>query len=202
MYKVFVNDRPIIFTSSPIKNGEYPVMDCKDIILNDVIKQVKKGKLKGVYVFTSNLKEFWARFCVDYRLKKAGGGLVVNSQKEVLFIFRARKWDLPKGRIENNENIQETALREVQEESGISELTIDKFLMNTYHLYPSQGRDRLKMTYWYVMNTTSNTIPKPLLDEGIKRASFFDEATIQTNILKRTYINIRMVYKTYRDSIL
>ena len=47
MYKVFVNDRPIIFTSSPIKNEDYPVMDCKDIILNDVIKQVKKGKLKG-----------------------------------------------------------------------------------------------------------------------------------------------------------
>ena len=61
-----------------------------------------------------------------------------------------------------------------------------------------KGRDRLKMTYWYLMNTTSNTIPKPLLEEGIKKASsFFDEATIQTNILKRTYINIRMVYKAY-----
>ncbi len=200
MYKVFVNDRPIIFTSSLIKDEDFLVLNYKDIILKDVIEQVKAGKLKGVYIFTSNLQEIWDKFSADYRLKKAGGGLVVNSQKEVLFIFRANKWDLPKGRIENNEDIEETAIREVKEESGISYVTIDKFLTNTYHLYKSKGKDRLKKTHWYLMKTDSNNYLAPLLKEGIKKAAFFDEETIRAKILKRTYVNIKTVYKLYKDS--
>jgi 8-oxo-dGTP pyrophosphatase MutT (NUDIX family) len=202
MYKVFVNDRPIIFTSSLIKNDEYSVLNYKDIILTDVIKMVKTGKLKGVYLFTSNLKDVWTKFCIDYRLRKAAGGLVTNSKNDVLFIYRANKWDLPKGRIEFNEKTEEAAKREVKEETGLSNIVLDKFLLNTYHLYPSKGKVRLKKTYWYSMKTTNpNYSLKPLHSEGIIEAAFFCEEEISKKIFKKTYKNIITVYNVYKDTL-
>ncbi|MFY7671672.1 NUDIX hydrolase [Tenacibaculum sp. MEBiC06402] len=202
MYKVFVNDRPIIFTSSLIKREEYPVLNYKDIILTDVIKMVKTGKSKGVYLYTSNLKEVWAKFCVDFRLRKAGGGLVVSQKKEILFIFRANKWDLPKGRIEANETVEDAAMREVKEETGLSSVGLVKFLVNTYHLYPSKGEHRLKMTYWYQMNTKNESHSlKPLMEEGIMEATFFNKDEIQNRVLKNTYKNIITVYNEYKKTL-
>ncbi|MCH2031929.1 MAG: NUDIX domain-containing protein [Tenacibaculum sp.] len=200
MYKVFVNDRPIIFTSSLIKNEDYPIFNYREIFLNEIIRDVKRGKFKGAYLYTPFLKEVWARFCVDFHLKKAGGGLVINPLGEILFIFRAKKWDLPKGRIKFNENIEDTAIREVKEESGLSHVVIDKFLLNTYHLYPSKGRDRLKKTYWYLMKTNSNEELRPLLEEGIVKAEFFNSEDIHRIILQNTYVNIKTVYAYYLNS--
>ena len=200
MYKVFVNDRPIIFTSSSIKNDEFSVMNYKDIILEDVIKEVKTGKSNGTYLLTPNLDKVWKKFCVDYRLREAGGGLVINPNKEILFIYRANKWDLPKGRAEKNEEIEKTAIREVKEEVGIQNIVIEKFLTNTYHLYPSRGKDRLKKTYWYLMRTDVDATLQPLLEEGITEAAFFDEKKIKRIILKNTYKNIIAVYNLYRST--
>lgn len=201
MYKVFVNDRPIIFTSSSIKRDEFSVMNYKDIILEDVIKEVKTGKSKGVCLFTPNLEKVWGKFCIDYKLREAGGGLVVNSKNEILFIYRANKWDLPKGRAEINEKIDKTAIREVKEEVGIQKLTIEKFLINTYHLYSSKGKDRLKKTYWYLMKTDFKGVLKPLLEEGITEAAFFQEKKIKEVILTNTYKNIITVYNFYKNSL-
>ncbi|MBM3413275.1 MAG: NUDIX hydrolase, partial [Bacteroidetes bacterium] len=36
----------------------------------------------------------------------AGGGVVVNENNQVLFIFRRKKWDLPKGKLDPEENIK------------------------------------------------------------------------------------------------
>ena len=44
----------------------------------------------------------------------AGGGLVFNAKKEILFIRRNGKWDLPKGKVEKDETYQAAALRETK----------------------------------------------------------------------------------------
>ncbi|AUC14448.1 hypothetical protein BTO06_04495 [Tenacibaculum sp. SZ-18] len=200
MYKVFVNDRPLIFTSSLRKNEDYPMFNYRDIILSELIRDVKRGNSKGVYLYTPLLSKVWKEFCLDFHLKKAGGGLVMSPTEEILFIFRAKKWDLPKGRLKFNENIEYTAIREVKEECGISKVVIDKFLMNTYHLYPSKGRDRLKKTYWYLMKTSSDEELKPLFKEGIVKAKFFNSEEINEIVLQNTYENIKAVYAHYLKS--
>ena len=73
-------------------------------------------------------------------VNKAGGGLVYNKKGDVLFIFRNGKWDLPKGGIEKGEEIRETALREVEEETGVTNLVIKRKLQKTYHIFKRSGR--------------------------------------------------------------
>ena len=93
---------------------------------------------------------------------EAAGGLVVNEKKEFLFIFRSGSWDLPKGRIENNETKKIAAMREVTEETGIKKLTIIQKLMVTRHTFRSNvGKRIIKKSYWYLMDAKKqNTTPQ------------------------------------------
>ncbi len=200
MYKVFVNDKPIIFTTS-IKNEEhYPVYIYKNTIIDELIYKLKLGKLNGVYLFSGNLEKDWNSFRIDFKVIIAAGGLVLNEKNEILFIYRARKWDLPKGRIEKGEQIAQTAIREVEEECGIKKLSIQRKLTNTYHLFYQKGEYRLKETHWYLMYSDYNKELVPQLEEGITKVLFKDtEATLKA--LENTYLNIRFVYESYIKSI-
>ncbi|WP_442267012.1 NUDIX hydrolase [Tenacibaculum sp. ZS6-P6] len=192
MYKVFVNDRPIIFTSS-LKNEEnYSLLKIKDIVISNIIKQVKTGKLKGIYLYSENLERDWEQFCDSYNMINAGGGLVYNDNNELLFIYRARKWDLPKGRVHGNEDVKETAIREVEEECGISDVEIKKFLLNTYHFYYHERKLRLKKIYWYLMYSNYSGKLTPLFEEGIKKVKFKNSTQVKA-ALQNTYANVRSV---------
>jgi len=153
MYKVFVNDKPIIFTTSVKNEEDYPVYVYKNTIIDELIYKLKLGKLKGVYLFSNDLENHWQSFKINLKVITAAGGLVLNDENEILFIYRGNKWDLPKGRIEKGEGIEETAVREVEEECGIQNLSIKKKLINTYHLFVQKGEHRLKETHWYLMHS-------------------------------------------------
>ncbi|QXP74247.1 NUDIX domain-containing protein [Tenacibaculum sp. HL-MS23] len=200
MYKVFVNDKPIIFTTSVKNEEDYVVYIYKNTIIEELIYKLKLGKLKGVYLCTSNLEEDWEIFKMKFKVLVAAGGLVLNDKKEILFIYRGSKWDLPKGRQEKGENIKETAIREVEEECGITNLKIDKKLIKTYHFFIQKGKHRLKETHWYLMSSSYKGILTPQLEEGITKVMFKDaEAT--NKALKSTFSNIVMVYKFYVKSL-
>lgn len=89
---------------------------------------------------------------------EAGGGLVKNDSSEYLFIYRRGKWDLPKGKKDGNETPKETALREVREECGLSDLKIIQKLPETYHSYPEKGKNILKHTRWFLMETQQKEV--------------------------------------------
>lgn len=200
MYKVFVNDKPIILTTSIKKEESYPVYLFKNTVIEELIYKLKSNILSGVYLFSTNLDNDWERFRVKFKPIIAGGGLVLNEKKETLFIYRGDKWDLPKGRIEKGEKIEETAIREVEEECGIENLIIKKFLINTYHLFVQNGEKRLKETYWYLMYSNFSGNLKPQLEEGITDVCFKNEKEIE-EALKNTYANIKLVYKEYQKDI-
>lgn len=127
------------------------------------------------------------------KVVKAGGGLVVNSNNDYLFIHRNGKWDLPKGKTEKGEDIEQTALREVQEETGVQGLSITDYIGRTYHVYKRQGKNRLKLTHWYLMATTSDAPLKPEEKEGITEAKWLD-AGLTRLALKDSYANIRQLF--------
>ncbi|CAM1353196.1 NUDIX hydrolase [Tenacibaculum insulae] len=196
MYKVFVNDKPIIFTTSLKNEEDYVVYIYKNTIIEELIYKLKLGKLKGVYLFTPNLEQDWGVFKLNFKVKIAAGGLVLNTQKEILFIYRGTKWDLPKGRTEAGESLEETAVREVEEECGVTNLVIDKKLTETYHFFIQNGKHRVKETHWYLMHTSFTEKLTPQIEEGITKAVFKDaEATKE--VLKNTFSNIITVFDYY-----
>ncbi len=197
MYKVFVNDKPIILTSSLKKENNFPIYIFKNIVIDEIIYKLKKEKLKGINLYSSNLEDDWLAFTKNFKVISAAGGLVLNAKKEILFICRGKKWDLPKGRIEKGESIEETAIREVEEECGIGNLKIDKFLLTTYHIF-YQKENKIKKTHWFLMNSTFEDKLTPQLEEGITEVVFKNE--IDTlKALKNTYANIQLVYDTSKQ---
>lgn len=117
---------------------------------------------------------------------EAAGGVILNSKNEILFIKRFGKWDLPKGKIDDNETPTITALREVSEECGISGLKIIRPLQSTYHYYSMKNRQILKRTYWYVMKYEGNEICKPQIEEDITEVRWFDKKDLVI-VFQNTY---------------
>ena len=142
-----------------------------------------KGERK---IITDN----WDEFCSQYVFIEAAGGLVYNSSGKILMIFRNNKWDLPKGKLEVGERIQDCAIREVEEESAVSNLRITDVLQTTYHTYEINDKSILKCTYWYKMYTNSNKELVPQIEEGIVKAEWVCREDI-TKKIKNTYGNIK-----------
>src|SRR6185295_2085187 len=84
-------------------------------------------------IFSDDDKTLWKKFCKQFTIIEAAGGLVLNTKKELLMIFRLNRWDLPKGKIEKNEEPSAAALREVCEETGVCDCEIIGELNSTYH---------------------------------------------------------------------
>ncbi|QXP69229.1 NUDIX domain-containing protein [Polaribacter sp. R2A056_3_33] len=198
MYKVFVNDTPIIITSSSKKENIFPVYNFKNVLIDEILHKLNNKELQGVNLYSTDLENDWKSFLTNMKLIPAAGGLVLNPKKEVLFIFRNGVWDLPKGWIEKGETIETAAIREVEEECGISNLQLIKPLITTYHIYFHKGV-KLKQTYWYLMTSNYSEKLTPQLEEGITEVVFKNKTTIKT-ALKNTYANIQLVYNTYLET--
>jgi len=196
MYKVFINERPIILIDSSFKESDLNILHYKNITISEIIHKLKGGRVKGFILLCEDLEESWTDFKSNFNLITAAGGLVLNSRKEFLFIFRGGKWDLPKGRIEKGEQIKETALREVEEECGVSKLTLDKFLITTYHIFYHNNQNNLKETHWYEMETKSDGVLIPQLEEGITIAMFKNKKET-LKALENSYQNIHLVFKKH-----
>lgn len=125
---------------------------------------------------------------------EAAGGIVTNDKGQILCIKRLGKWDLPKGKMEQGESTSDSALREVSEETHISELTLGEPLPTTYHLYFHKDRWVIKPTYWYRMQTTQQkTIPQT--EEGITEVRWMSSDEIQTEFLPNTYLSLEWLLK-------
>ena len=123
-------------------------------------------------------------------LIEAAGGVVYNNKNQVLMIFRDGKWDLPKGKLELNENIKDCAIREVEEECGVSGLSIINSLQDTYHTYELNEKKILKRTYWFTMNTDYKGSLVPQAEEGISEVVWVDKDHV-TEKLNNSFGNIK-----------
>ena len=133
---------------------------------------------KELKIITDN----WDDFCAKYILIEAAGGLVYNSKNQLLMIFRSGKWDLPKGKLEVGENIQDCAIREVEEECGVNNLQIVSQPQSTYHTYEIKGKAILKRTYWFKMNTNYTHELIPQIKEGITKVEWVYEKDISKKL--------------------
>lgn len=105
----------------------------------------------------------------------AAGGWVLNESDEVLWIHRLGQWDLPKGKLEAGESVEECAVREVEEECGLTGVTLVAPLCTTEHMYPLDGQTARKTTHWYVMRVAGTPALTPQKSEGISRAEWIPQ---------------------------
>ncbi|MCD6543759.1 MAG: NUDIX domain-containing protein [Flavobacteriaceae bacterium] len=194
MYTIFKNECTIILTDSLKFKDDFDFFYWKNFDVNIFLQECITSNPSTVYLYHSDLEFLWKQFQKKFKIIEAAGGVVFNKKKELLFIFRNGKWDLPKGKVEKGESIQESALREVQEECGIVDLNLKEFIMETYHIYDEKNNQILKKSHWFKMKSDENSLI-PQLEEGITKAEWKDNIEIQ-NALSNTYPNIKLLIKS------
>ncbi len=193
MYKVFVNERPLILTNILEKEEGYKVYLLDSAPIAELVSKLNKGLLDEVHLYHPNKNVLLKKFTKYFPIVVAAGGVVKNNKGETLFIYRNGKWDLPKGKRDKGEAIQKAAIREVEEETGVSNLVITSFLRTTYHLFKRNGVQKLKETHWYEMHTTYNGELSGQLEEGITEVAWKKNGEI-AKALKKSYRNIELFF--------
>jgi ADP-ribose pyrophosphatase YjhB (NUDIX family) len=193
MYKVFVNERPLILTNklSEISNSKYFLLN--ENAIQEAIDALKKKKLEEAFIYHPNHEEILKKFTNKIPLVVAGGGVVTNKKGKVLFIYRNDKWDLPKGKLDKGESIEECALREVEEETSVKKLKIENFLKTTYHVFTKNGKYKLKEVHWYAMKTSYKGKLEGQKSEGIEKVKWKGPKKIE-KALQNSYVNIRILF--------
>ena len=192
MSQIFYKDKPIIIADNISDDKNIYNIKFKDFKLNSALKELSNDNILSLRIIAKDTQKTFKKLLKLMPNIIAAGGKVVNSKNEILFIYRNNKWDLPKGKAERNENIAETALREVKEETGIKDISITKPLQVTYHIFKKNKKYRLKITYWFEMMSSNVNQLVPQLDEGITRAEWISPPEIE-KIKTKCYANIRLL---------
>tara|TARA_S200000501_G_scaffold118402_1_gene111176 strand:+ start:519 stop:1103 length:585 start_codon:yes stop_codon:yes gene_type:complete len=192
MIQIFYKDKPIIISDKKSDLNKSLLIDSKLISSVNILKILNKTKVSSIGIISKNPDKIISKFSKLFPEIIAAGGKVYNDKSEILFIFRNKKWDLPKGKAEKNENISQTAIREVIEETGIENLSISSPLNKTYHIFNRGKKHYLKTTYWFEMKSNFKGKFKPQLKEGISRVEWISADNLDKVLLK-SYANIRLL---------
>lgn len=202
-YKIYVNGKPVFLTDpkgvaeiglSPDKNTHILLyVGKRKIIKNYLDKLDKNPDTKAVVLYSPNVEGLWDDFQSCFKILEAAGGLVQSPKGEILVFFRRGSWDMPKGKIDPGETPPQAALREVQEETGLNNLTLGSLIGHTYHTYDQGSQRILKKTWWYHM-TAAETDTVPQTEEDIEEIRWVEP--------KSWLANTPNVYDSIRDVII
>jgi 8-oxo-dGTP pyrophosphatase MutT (NUDIX family) len=160
-----------------------------------MIHEMQQDKIHAGVFFHPEFEELKKAFFKKFTIIKAGGGLVKNEKDETLLIFRRGKWDLPKGKLDPGETIEECAVREVKEETGLKSVSLVKPLIITYHTYHEGSKFILKESHWFEMKSEGNQPLKPQLEEDIHEIKWVSDAQLKP-FIPQTFPSIGDVLKT------
>lgn len=202
MYKVFINEKKILLSKEKV-NLEKSIEYTNKNDLENAIELLENTSCKEINIYYENIDQLWSDFKLLSKNIDAAGGIVKNTKNEILFIERLGRWDLPKGKAEKGEKIEETAIREVEEETNINKVKIVDFIGCTYHIYITKTKKKrmLKTTYWYAMEYKGNRQGKPQVKEGITAISWKNNQDIEREVLPNTFENIIYILEEYRKKI-
>lgn len=188
-----MNEKVLFITHLDEKmNDEVQIIEEQTFDISDFYKKNLKSANKAFVLPVKNPKSFLKSLKKQITIIKAAGGLAQNDEGNFLFIFRNKKWDLPKGKLEKKEKNRIAAQRELEEECGVVvHKTLHK-IANTYHLYIIDKEVVLKKTAWFKMHVKGNPTLIPQVEEGITKAKWLNEKEIQKT-LKNTFPLIKDV---------
>lgn len=166
--------------------------------IHSLLHEIKKDDFHAGIIWNPDLAKLQKAFFKQFQIVEAAGGIVQNEKKELLFIFRRGKWDLPKGKMEKKESEESCAEREIQEETGIEKLLLKKKIGETYHTYEEFGKHILKISHWFYFTCHSSEELKPQLEEDITNIEWIKTKDIKQPI-SNTYENIKDILRTFFD---
>ena len=162
--------------------------------VNTMIHEMRRSRIHaGIFVhkdFEALRKAFFKKFL----LVKAGGGLVRNGEGKYLFMLRRGVWDLPKGKRDAGETIEQCAVREVGEETGLQQVKLEGPLLVTYHTYDESGKHILKETHWFRMSVTDGSSLKPQAEEQITELRWVGDGDTKP-LLQHTFPSVADVIR-------
>ncbi|KIC63661.1 NUDIX hydrolase [Chryseobacterium taiwanense] len=200
MYKVFVNEKKLLL-SKQSENLEKTLGYENFTSLEIALDLLENTSVKELNVFGENIDEIWSEFQKLFRIIEAAGGIVNNPEGKVLFIKRLGKWDLPKGKMEKGESREESAVREIEEETGLKDVELVRFINTTYHIYIERNGDKvLKCTHWFEMNFSGEDTSKPQIEEGITEVAWKNTAQIEEEVFPSTFKNIKLIIKEFWET--
>ncbi|HKA23208.1 MAG TPA: NUDIX hydrolase [Blastocatellia bacterium] len=107
----------------------------------------------------------------------AAGGVIIDSRAtppRLLLVHRPRydDWSFPKGKLDPGETVEEAAIREVLEETGIQCKIVRKIETLRYSYQTSKGRRRPKVVHYFLMAPLTDEIRVPGAE--VDRAEWLD----------------------------
>ena len=193
MYKVFINEKRLTLSKDRIDAAKHIQFDGTHS-LEMAIDQLQNTSTTDINLYGAHTDVIWDDFKSLFRIVEAAGGIVRNSENKILFIYRLSKWDLPKGKIEKGESLEDAAVREVAEETLLTNIKLQDFITTTYHVYTERNGDRVsKMTHWFKMDFFGTENPVPQVEEGITDVQWLDENQIRNQVFPNTFKNIQLI---------
>lgn len=180
MLKIYINETPLILATTQEAKAFQP---SKTLLVTRYIGRPKylyhyidnlekEHQLEAIVTFHPNFEKLKKDFWSIYKVKEAAGGVVLNDKNEVLMICRHGIWDMAKGHIEEEENHEAAAIREVQEETGLQNIQLGDFIKTTYHTFRNKKNNRvLKLSHWFKM-TSNDTELIPQTEESIEKVAW------------------------------
>ncbi len=195
--KIYFGDKPA-FLCDKINNQIDEYIHHPDAIfideistaaINSLLHEIAKPEFHAGILLNKDLDKLKKAFFKHFTLVQAAGGLVINDNQEVLMIFRRGKWDLPKGKLDKNESIEQCAVREVEEETGLTDIELGEKIITTYHTYTQFGKHILKESHWYKMHGNADQKLVPQTEEDITEIKWINESDLK-KYTSKTYQTI------------
>jgi 8-oxo-dGTP pyrophosphatase MutT (NUDIX family) len=136
--------------------------------IKSLFHEIKKTDFHAGIIWHSDFDKLKKAFWKNFSLIQAAGGLVINEKGQVLMILRRGKWDLPKGKLDKGEKLEDCAIREVREETNLNKIKLNGKIAVTYHVYDEYGKHILKESHWYSMKGNSSEKLIPQTSEDIR----------------------------------
>ena len=155
--KIYFNNKPLFLTDT-IDSEIEPFLHHDDAVfmdelsnpaINSMLHEMRQENVHAGVFFHTNTEALKKAIWKKFTIVQAAGGLVRNDNGEILFMNRRRKWDLPKGKLDKGETLEQCAVRETIEETGLQTVQLKKPIITTFHTYDENGKHILKETHWY-----------------------------------------------------
>jgi len=180
MYKIYFDNKPLFLVREINKELQELMHREKTVFIDDfnshsvnaMIHKMESAPIQTGICLHENIDALLKAFKQQLQLIVAAGGLVYNPRKEILLIHRRGKWDLPKGKLDDEEELEICAEREIKEETGLQELHLEKPLAITYHTYHQFGKHILKESHWYLFTSPGQASFLPQLEEDIDKCEW------------------------------
>jgi 8-oxo-dGTP pyrophosphatase MutT (NUDIX family) len=177
MYKIYFNNKPLLIAKEKTPSIEEYLHHEETVFIDEfnlhtvkaMIHEMEAPQIQtGVFLHQDPdavLNAFKKKLVTIV----AAGGMVHTSKNEVLLIHRRGKWDLPKGKLDDKEELVDCAYREIKEETGLQQLQYEHPIITTYHTYHEHGKHILKESHWFLFSSPGQKEFVPQLEEDIDK---------------------------------